>query len=113
MGALMDYLDPLLFVVTGLSLPVKIAWGVWLAWGLAQLAWYYWPAQSTPTYARTPVPPARDSSVRPVAVRPSSIKKPAPASVAPYGTSDFIAALDQEQAELAAQGQPGSPSAYR
>jgi hypothetical protein len=103
----MDFFNPVVAVLGSLSLPVKVAWGVWLVWGVAQLAWYFFPREEFNVY-RTTASAARSSGVRPVAVRPSRVI--APAAVAPYGTSDFIAALDQEQG---VSGEPDNSSAYR
>lgn len=86
-------------VVVLLPLTVKIAWGVWLAWGITQIAWSLgllqrdpkpiFRASTPPRPAPRPSPARRSSITRPVA-------KPAP-QPAPYGTSDFLAVLDQEQ----------------
>lgn len=110
MGAVMDFVNPLLVVLDGLSLPVKMAWGVWLLWGLGQLGWYFWKRDVSRVYRTTAVSP--QSSVRPPAVQPPSRKTVAPVSaVAAYGTSDFIAALDQEQAARSSAAERSS--AYR
>jgi hypothetical protein len=112
MGAVMEYVNPVLGVLGGLSLPVKIAWGVWLLWGVGQLAWQFWPRHETRIYRTTA---SRGSGPRPVAVRPRKRVVAAPATAAPYGTSDFIAALDQEQQPVggAPAGEPESSSPYR
>jgi hypothetical protein len=106
MGAVTDYFNPLFAILGDLSLAVKVAWGLWLVWGVAQLAWYFWPRGESQIYRTTT---SRSSGVRPVAVRPSKVMTPA--AVAPYGTSDFIAALDQEQGGASAD--PDTSSAYR
>ncbi len=31
-----NYID----IVFGISMPLKIAWGVWVAWAAGQVAWY-------------------------------------------------------------------------
>jgi hypothetical protein len=106
MGAVVDFFNPVVAVLGGLSPAVKVAWGAWLVWAVAQLVWYFWPRGESEIY-RTTTP--RSSAVRPVAVRPSKVMTPA--VVAPYGTSDFIAALDQEQG-IRPDGRDAS-SAYR
>jgi len=58
----------------------------------------------------------RQSGVRPSAVRPPRKPSQSAVGIAPYGTSDFIAALDQELDAAAADGSSGAPeksSAYR
>jgi hypothetical protein len=111
MGPVMEVLSPLLPIVDGLTLPVKIAWLAWLVWGTAQLAWLAWRRREARPRALPTSPPSgvRRSAVRPP-VRKSAVHT-APAT-SPYGTSDFIAALDEEQAAVAAGDvEPGS--AYR
>jgi hypothetical protein len=110
----MDFLTPVVVVLGGLSLPVKVAWGVWLVWGAGQLAWYFWPREESRIYRTTPTL-SRGSGPRPVAVRPPKRVVASPAAVAPYGTSDFIAALDQEQQVTAgaATGEPEHSTTYR
>ena len=103
----MEFLNPVLVVLNGISLPVKIAWGVWLVWGIGQLAWYFWSRDESRIYRTTAPAPPRPSGPRPVAVRPPKKVVAAPAAIAPYGTSDFIAALDQEQQAA------GSGDSYR
>jgi hypothetical protein len=111
MGTVMEIVDRLLAVLGALSLPVKMAWGVWLVWGLGQLAWFLWPSGSSRARA---VQMRSSSSVRPVAVRPPSRKAMATApGAAPYGTSDFIAALDEEQAAAAESLVSDHSSSYR
>jgi hypothetical protein len=88
MGAVINVLQQSGDVLLALSLPVKIAWGVWIAFGIALLVWER-RSSSVPT---TPiVHAARKSGVRPIAVPP-----PKKAPVAPYGSPDFLATLDQE-----------------
>lgn len=93
-----DLLSRTLDVVSGLSLPVKSAWGAWLVWCVLLLALSRdWLRRAhLPLFRRAPPPPppARKSSVRRSAARPGA-KKPA---VSPYGTSDFLAVLEEEQA---------------
>lgn len=116
MGAVMEFVNPVLVVLSGVSLPVKVAWGVWLVWGVAQLAWYFWPSQESRIYRTTTAAPPAWSASGPRTAAVRSPKKVAPAAVAPYGTSDFIAALDQEQkvaGDASAPVAPDSSSAYR
>jgi hypothetical protein len=106
----MEIVDRLLAVLGALSLPVKMAWGVWLVWGLGQLTWFLWPRGGS----RVRAVQIRSSSVRPVAVRPPSRKEMATApGAAAYGTSDFIAALDEEQAAAAESLVSDHSSSYR
>jgi hypothetical protein len=109
MGTVVEFLNPLFVVLGGLTMPVKIAWSVWLLWALGQLAWTLWQRNRSQVYR----PSARQSGVRPTAVRPPSKKIVTPASASsPYGTSDFIAALDEEQATASIE-MPEHTSAYR
>jgi hypothetical protein len=109
MGTVAEFLNPLVVILGGLTWPVKTAWGVWLAWALGQLAWVLWQRRQSDVHR----PSARQSGVRPTAVRPSSRKTVGPPSAtSPYGTSEFIAALDEEQA-AAGLDAPEHTSAYR
>lgn len=116
MGTVMEFVNPLVVILSGLTLPVKIAWGVWLAWGAGQLGWFAWTrrAPRAPRPIAAPVV-SRESGVRPVAIRPTpaprKVASSAPAPAAPYGTSDFIAALDEEQRyrDIAVVGDHDSP----
>ncbi len=81
-----------------LSLPVKLAWVVWLVWVVAEVspAVGWRPSMRLPAFRAAPPPPPRSvskSSVRRPVARPVA-KKPA---VSAYGTSDFLAVLDEEQ----------------
>jgi hypothetical protein len=109
----MEFVNPLLPIVDGLTLPVKVAWLVWLAWGVVQLAWL---ALRRARAARPRPAPGSHSGVRRSAVRPpvrkSSVQVHTPPATSPYGTSDFIAALDEEQAAVAA-GDVGHTGPYR
>ena len=43
----------LISLASEFSLSVKIAWAVWLAWGIAQLVWMLWPRREAPLYRTT------------------------------------------------------------
>jgi hypothetical protein len=85
-------------VVIGLPISIKFGWGVWMAWGVALAVWYHrsHPAHQThPTHLALPVAPKQlRSGPRPAAKKPSSGTVRV---AAPYGSPDFITALDAEQ----------------
>ena len=89
-------------VVIGLPLSIKIAWGVWMAWAVAHAVWY----RRSGSAAAKPVVTATSrtrSESRPMAKRPSSssaVRVPAP-----YGSPDFITALDAEKHGVSVQSQ--------
>ena len=67
----------LLDVANALSLPLKVAWVVWLAWGIGQVYWYRFErasaaAPTLPSGARVPRRTAPPRTARPV-VTPSAV----------------------------------------
>ena len=95
MGAMNEVLQSAFTVVAALSVPVKAAWLVWLAWACAQLVWTlgrFQRPQTVEAGLNKSAAPPKSAARRPVAQRPTK-----PAAVSPYGESDFLAALDHEQ----------------
>jgi hypothetical protein len=94
MGAMNEFVQSTIVVVGDLSLPVKVAWAVWLCWACGQLVWFVAsnrrPAE--PVWTRASV--ARKSAVRRPVAHQTAAKA---AAFSPYGTSDFLAALEEEQ----------------
>jgi hypothetical protein len=97
MGAVTQVMELVITLVMGLSTPVKMAWIAWLLWAAAQVLWF----------RRSPAPqPALSLSIQPSRPRPREVppkRKSSPSlPVAPYGMSDFAAALENEQQHRAA-----------
>ena len=53
----------LMAILDDLSLPVKVAWGVWVMWAVVQAIWYWRSRPQDPVY-RTAVARQRPSSSR-------------------------------------------------
>jgi hypothetical protein len=113
MGTVIDAVRGTTDALIELSLPVKMAWGAWVVWSVVLAAWLrgWRPRVRVPAVRAAPPPPPAPpaavrtmskSSVRRPAARPSAVRKP----VSPYGTSDFLAVLDEEQ-------QTSSPATHR
>jgi hypothetical protein len=95
-------------VLIGLPLSIKIGWAVWLAWAVAQAVWYRRAQVSEPAPPiLLPAAPRRSSAhARPIATKPTSSSSGVRIA-APYGSPDFIAALDAEQqSPVAGPSQP-------
>jgi hypothetical protein len=92
----------LLFVVAGLSTPVKVAWAVWMLWGVGQLLWYRRSRTQDSAYVPPYVPPRTHSSAarRAVALPPRA------------GNPEFLAALEREQEALREGGLQPAPTPY-
>ena len=100
MAAVAQTVELVIALVMGLSLPVKMAWIVWGLWAAAQVFWFRRSRARQPAVSLAmPVPRPRP---REVAKRKSSPSLP----VAPYGMSDFAAALDHEHQQRAATATP-------
>ena len=89
----------LLDVLDAFTMPLKIAWVVWFAWGVGQVFWY--------RYERTPKAAARTPVRKPFVSRPSAPERPmtrlvtpeqvvpsAPPVVETPGGDSFPAAMD-------------------
>jgi hypothetical protein len=61
----------LMAILDDLSLPVKVAWGVWVMWAVVQAIWYWRSRPQNPVY-RTAVARQRPSSSRIAAASRSS-----------------------------------------
>jgi len=76
----------LIDVMDAFSTPLKLAWGVWLTWGVAQIFWYRHERQASARPAR-PSPPARAVAAprASAAARPATGTRtpPAPEPIAP------------------------------
>ena len=102
MGAVTQVIELVISLVMGLSLPVKMAWIVWLLWAAAQVFWFRRSRVAQPALSLS-IPSPRPRP-REVPKRKSSPALP----VAPYGMSDFAAALENEQQQRAATAGPSS-----
>ena len=99
MGPLGDValIDQLLLLVSDISTPIKIAWGVGLVWSVVQVLWF--------RLGRSSTPPPAPAPLRAVVRKPSAGVRPArPVSSSLRGGSpEFLAALGlQKPAEEAA-----------
>ena len=105
MGPLGDVplVDQLLLLVSDISTPIKIAWGVCVVWSVVQVVWF--------RRGRRAIPPPAPAPLRAVVRKPSAVVRPArPVSSSLRGGSpEFLAALGlQEPAQ-----EPAPTSAYR
>jgi len=122
----------LMAILDDLSLPVKVAWGVWVMWAVVQAVWYWRSRPQDPVY-RTAVPRTRSASRIAVASRfasriavashsASSGSRPVP-SASPEidpgvdshigGTPEFLAALGLKKRTPAPTTDDDPASVYR
>jgi hypothetical protein len=93
----------LMAILDDLSLPVRVAWGVWFAWAGVQLLWYRRSRPQERVYRTTPARPRLSGSRIAAARSQSSGSRPvARATTVPVapgvdthigGTPEFLAAL--------------------
>jgi hypothetical protein len=63
-----------------LSTPIKVAWILWLAWGLAQIGWYRRACTAVPVSQPTPHPRLERDRVEPRRARSGSPSTPTPSA---------------------------------
>jgi len=114
--------NELLSILDDLSLPVRVAWGVWFVWAVVQTMWYWRSRPQDPVYRTTARP--RPSASRIAAARPASagsrpIAGASTRSTEPEvdshigGTPEFLAALGLHKRAPVAGTDDDTASVYR
>ena len=115
--------NELLAIMDDLSLPVRVAWGVWFVWAILQTMWYWRSRPEEPVYRTTAARP-RLSASRIAAARPASsmsrpIARSTPSPTDPAveshigGTPEFLTALGLNKRSPAVTNEDDTSSVYR